>query len=151
MSKKAVQYCRAAQKDDKHIAAQIRSTLAYAKKHGIKIVSPPFVDNGFCGLDAEHRPAFMEMIRLVESGKVDFDTILVSGIGRWGRFTNCNEAMYWEFICNKHGVQVVFTDDTFESFHPPANIGKALRKAIRLEIARQRRARILAGRKAKAG
>lgn len=141
MNKKAVQYCRAAQKEDKHIAAQLRSTKAYAKKHGIEIVGAPFVDNGFSGLNAEHWPAFMEMIRLVESGKADFDTILVSDVSRWGRFTNPKEVCYWEFICNKRGVHVVFIEDTFKPFHPPTDLGRALREAMRLEGARERRAR----------
>ncbi len=121
MSRKAIQYCRAAQKSDKHIAAQIRSTQAYAKKLGIEIVGAPFVDNGFSGLDAEHRPAFMEMIRAVESGKSDFDTILVSDISRWGRFTDSKETDRWESVCNKYGVKLVFTNEILDAVPSVAN------------------------------
>jgi DNA invertase Pin-like site-specific DNA recombinase len=73
----------------------------------------------------------MKMIRLLDSGKADFDTILVYDYSRWGRFTNCKEAYYWEFICNKHGVRVVFTDESVDQFPLPANIGKSLRESMR--------------------
>jgi DNA invertase Pin-like site-specific DNA recombinase len=51
----------------------------------------------------------------VESGRADFDCVLVYDVTRWGRFQNLDESAYYEFICQRAGITVHYCADEFEN------------------------------------
>ena len=114
MIKRAVQYVRSATTgNNESLKDQLKSTSDYAKFNDYKIVRGPFVDDGGSGLDTKSRPAFERMIRLIESQKAKFSYIIMADISRWGRFIDYNEAIGLEYICKRHGVQLVFVNGGF--------------------------------------
>ena len=128
MSRKCVQYCRCSTDgQDLSIDLQLKLTKEFADKNGCAIIAPPYTDEGFTGVETENRPAFMSMINLIQSGAAPFEYIIVYKANRWSRSQNENEAKYWEFICNQHGVEVVYTNIGFTKDNEfVANIQKSL-------------------------
>ena len=70
----------------------------YAEKRGIQIVRT-YADDGKSGLSIGGRAALQKLISDVESGRADFNVILVYDISRWGRFQDADESAYYEYIC----------------------------------------------------
>ncbi len=64
-----------------------------------------FVDEGKSGTSFERRPAFKELIRVVES-RPDFDYIIAYDESRWGRALNPRESNYWKMHFEKRTVKV---------------------------------------------
>jgi DNA invertase Pin-like site-specific DNA recombinase len=48
------------------------------------------------------------LIEDVTTGKADYEAILVRDVSRWGRFDNIDESAYYDFLCFRHGVEVVY-------------------------------------------
>ena len=49
-----------------------------------------FEDYGKSGLSVNRRESLKALLREVESGRADFDVILVYDISRWGRFQDAD-------------------------------------------------------------
>jgi len=47
------------------------------------------------------RTALQELMRIVENGQADFDTILVYDVTRWGHYLDTDEAAHYEFLCKQ--------------------------------------------------
>ncbi len=103
----------------------------YANRQGL-ILTRWFEDEGKSGTSFEKRPGFLQMLRLVEQGKPEFEMILVYDIDRWGRPTDPDEANYWYFHFKKAGCPVLFINDSLSN---EDSIGGRINKAIRQETA----------------
>ncbi len=57
----------------------------YAEARGIEIVRT-YTDHGKSGVTIHGRDGLQALLRVVESGQADFNTILVYDVSRWGRF-----------------------------------------------------------------
>jgi len=79
----------------------------YAEKRGMAIVRT-FCDAGKSGLRLDGREALKELISLVQSGRADFDVILVYDVSRWGRFQDADESAYYEYMCKHAGISVQY-------------------------------------------
>jgi DNA invertase Pin-like site-specific DNA recombinase len=79
----------------------------YASKHGIEIVKT-YTDEGKSGLSIFGRTGFQKLLSDVDSGRADFNLILVYDISRWGRFLDSGEGAYYEYICRRAGIQVTY-------------------------------------------
>jgi len=66
-----------------------------------------FEDKGWSGTNFLKRPAFVEMLKLVESGKADFVEILVYDESRFSRAVDPRESTYWKLHFKRYGVTVV--------------------------------------------
>ena len=76
----------------------------YADKRGIEIVKT-YADDGKSGLSIGGRAALQKLLSDVESGRADFNLILVYDISRWGRFQDADESAYYEYICRCPGAR----------------------------------------------
>jgi DNA invertase Pin-like site-specific DNA recombinase len=65
----------------------------YAARRGPEIVRT-YADEGKSGLRLGGRDALKQLIDDVQSDKVDFATILVYDVSRWGRFQDADESAY---------------------------------------------------------
>jgi DNA invertase Pin-like site-specific DNA recombinase len=109
--KKSVGYLRCSTNlQDQSITDQKAAILKYASEQEYEI-SDWFIDEGISGTSIEKRDAFQGMIKIIENGNREFDFILVYDISRWGRFPNSDESGYWEFHCQRYGVEVIYTNE----------------------------------------
>lgn len=147
MAKRAVAYLRAStDKQEQSVGDQLTAISTYAKEHGYTIVGSPFADDGRSGIEAESRPAFMRMMKLIESGESDFEFILCFDVSRWGRFLNPNEAAHWEYVCNRAGIKVVYTHSPFGLENSlPNNISKDLEREMASQHSRNLSQRVIIG------
>jgi DNA invertase Pin-like site-specific DNA recombinase len=117
----------------------------YATKRGMKIVRT-YADAGKSGLRLDGREALQQLLRDVESGQPDFNTILVYDVSRWGRFQDADESAYYEYICRRAGIQVCYCAEQFENDGSPVStIVKGVKRAMAGEYSRELSAKVFAG------
>jgi DNA invertase Pin-like site-specific DNA recombinase len=123
-------------------AAKIRE---YAQRRGIQIVKT-YADEGKSGLRIDGRQALQQLIADVESGKAEFNLILVYDISRWGRFQDADESAYYEYICKRKNILVSYVAEQFENDGSPVStIVKGVKRAMAGEYSRELSAKVFAG------
>jgi DNA invertase Pin-like site-specific DNA recombinase len=126
-------------------ANQSAALQAYAESHALEIVRT-YADEGRSGLRIQGRPGLKRLIAEVESGEADFDTLLVYDVSRWGRFQDADESAYYEFLCRRAGVNVVYCAEPFENDGTPfAAIVKSVKRAMAGEFSRELSVKVRAG------
>jgi DNA invertase Pin-like site-specific DNA recombinase len=119
--------------------------LEYAKKHSMEVVRT-FADAGKSGLSFGGRDAIKELIAVVQSGKADFDRILVYDVSRWGRFQDADESAYYEYICKRAGIHVIYCAEQFENDGSPVStIVKGVKRAMAGEYSRELSTKVFKG------
>jgi DNA invertase Pin-like site-specific DNA recombinase len=117
----------------------------YAVRRGIQIVRT-YADEGKSGLNIGGRLSLQKLIKDVESGRVDFQMILVYDVSRWGRFQDADESAYYEYICRRAGIQVIYCAEQFENDGSPVStIVKGVKRAMAGEYSRELSAKVFAG------
>ena len=117
----------------------------YATQHTIEIVRT-YADEGKSGLSIDGRPALQQLIADVQSGKADFQIILVYDISRWGRFQDADESAYYEYICRRAGIKVIYCAEQFENDGSPVStIVKGVKRAMAGEYSRELSAKVFTG------
>lgn len=117
----------------------------YATQRGLTIVRT-YADEGKSGLKIDGRQALQELISDVENERADFDTILVYDVSRWGRFQDSDESAYYEYLCRRAGIQVLYCAEQFENDGSPVStIVKGVKRAMAGEYSRELSAKVFAG------
>lgn len=117
----------------------------YARARGYEIVRT-YADEGKSGLRVEGREALKRLLEDVQSGNVDYEAILVYDISRWGRFQDSDESAYYEYICKRAGIQVVYCAEQFENDGSPVStIIKGVKRAMAGEYSRELSAKVFKG------
>jgi DNA invertase Pin-like site-specific DNA recombinase len=143
---RTAQYLRMSTDHQKYsIANQAAAIAAYAETRDLQIVRT-YEDAGRSGLTFERREGLQKLIADVLSGNVDFDTLLIYDISRWGRFQDIDAAAYYEYICRSAGVHVEYCMERFDNDGSPlAAIVKSLKRVMAAEYSRDLSARVFAG------
>ena len=116
----------------------------YALQHDLKIVCS-YEDSGKSGLRIEGRSGLTRLLDDVASGKADFSTILVYDVSRWGRFQDADESAYYEFICRRAGINIIYCAELFaEDDSPMASILKSLKRLMAGEYSRELSSKVFA-------
>ncbi len=132
--KRAAAYLRCStDRQEQSIPDQKIALEAYALEEGLEVIRW-FEDEGRSGTQEANRPAFQELIRIVENGQKDFQLILVYDVTRWGRWADANAPAYWEHHCKRHQVPVIFTHEQFKN---DGTVGSHLHKHIQFSSAGQ--------------
>src|SRR5579864_4206372 len=109
---------------------------AYAATHRMVIVRT-YSDEARSGLVIDRRDALKQLIEDVETGAADFKVILVYDVSRWGRFQDPDEAAYYEYICKRVGIRVIYCAEQFENDGSPiAAMHKAMKRVAAAEYSR---------------
>ncbi len=117
----------------------------YAAERGIEIVRT-YADEGKSGLRIDGSDALIQLIEDVQSGKADYEMILVYDISRWGRFQDADESAYYEYICKRTGVSVIYCAEQFENDGSPVStIVKGVKRAMAGEYSRELSAKVFSG------
>jgi len=103
----------------------------YAEIMGYEIVAT-YEDAGRSGLNLGGRPGLQQLLADVESGKADFETVVVYDVSRWGRFQNIDESAAHEYRCQMAGVRIEFCAEQFAN---DGSIGSDVLKAIKRSMA----------------
>jgi len=124
---------------------QADAIAAYAVSHGLRIVRT-YADEGRSGLNIGGREGLRRLIEDIEAGRADFGVLLVYDVSRWGRFQDADESAYYEYLCRKGGVKVVYCAEPFENDGTPvATIVKSVKRAMAGEYSRELSAKVFAG------
>jgi DNA invertase Pin-like site-specific DNA recombinase len=114
----------------------------YASKRGIEIVRT-YTDEGKSGLSIFGRAGLQKLLSDVDSGRADFNLILVYDISRWGRFLDPGEGAYYEYICRRAGIQVTYcAEQCGDDSASVSAIVKAIKQSMADEYRREMSVRI---------
>jgi DNA invertase Pin-like site-specific DNA recombinase len=117
----------------------------YAARRGFEIVRT-FSDAGKSGLRIDGRDGLRGLIDLVQSGQADFSAILVYDVSRWGRFQDADESAYYEYVCKRAGIGVLYCAEQFENDGSPVStIVKGVKRAMAGEYSRELSAKVFKG------
>jgi DNA invertase Pin-like site-specific DNA recombinase len=146
MTIRAAQYVRMSTEHQQYSTENQADVIReYAAKRGMEIVRT-FADAGKSGLRLDGRDALKELITVVQSGSADFNAILVYDVSRWGRFQDADESAYYEYICKRAGIQVVYCAEQFENDGSPVStIVKGVKRAMAGEYSRELSAKVFKG------
>lgn len=109
----------------------------YASKRGIEIVRT-YADEGKSGLSIFGRTGLQKLLSDVDSGRADFNLILVYDISRWGRFLDPGEGAHYEHICKRAGIQVIYCAEPFGNNSASVSaIVKAIKRSMADEYRRE--------------
>src|SRR5215213_430842 len=143
---RAAQYVRMSTELQRYsIQNQAAAIAAYAQQRNLTIVRT-YVDEGRSGVRINGRAGLIKLIEDVQSGKADFDHILVYDVSRWGRFQDVDESAHYEFLCRKAGVKVSYCAEQFENDGSLlSSIVKNIKRVMAAEFSRELSAKVLAG------
>jgi DNA invertase Pin-like site-specific DNA recombinase len=126
-------------------ANQAAAIDAYAKAHNMAIVHS-YCDEGRSGLRLQGRVALQQLIADIQRGHPGFEAVLVLDVSRWGRFQNADEAAFYEYLCLRNGVRLVYIAEPFESDGTPLSaVLKSLKRSMAAEYSRELSAKVYAG------
>jgi len=143
---RAAQYVRMSTDHQRYSTENQADAIAtYAQRRGLQIVRT-FADEGRSGLNIEGREGLRQLIDEIEAGQADFEVLLVYDVSRWGRFQDADESAYYEYLCRKGGVRVVYCAEQFENDGTPVStIVKSVKRAMAGEYSRELSAKVFAG------
>jgi DNA invertase Pin-like site-specific DNA recombinase len=114
----------------------------YARIRGIEIVRT-YTDEGKSGLSIFGRTGFQKLLSDVDSGRADFNLILVYDISRWGRFLDPGEGAYYEDICKRAGIEVTYcAEQCGDDSASVSTIVRAIKRSMADEYKRELSVRI---------
>jgi DNA invertase Pin-like site-specific DNA recombinase len=143
---RAAQYVRMSTDHQQYSTENQAATIAaYAAQRNLRIVRE-YADEGRSGLRMEGRDALQRLIQDVQSGQIDFRIVLVYDVSRWGRFQDADESAYYEFICKRAGIQVLYCAENFENDGSLfSTMFKNMKRAMAAEFSRELSTKVFAG------
>ncbi len=143
---RAAQYVRMSTEHQQYSTANQRDMIKeFAATNGMKIVKT-YADDGKSGLNIDGRDSLKQLIHDVENGNIDFQIILVYDISRWGRFQDADESAYYEHICKRSGINVLYCAEQFKNDGSPGStIIKSVKRAMAGEYSRELSVKVFKG------
>lgn len=134
----AAQYVRMSTDHQRYSTENQREAIdKYAAQHGFEVVKT-YADEGKSGLSLDGRDALKQLIQDVQSSEAGFRAILVYDISRWGRFQDADESAYYEYVCRRAGLRVLYCAEPFENDGSPMSvIMKSVKRAMAGEYSRE--------------
>ncbi len=142
----AAEYVRMSTDHQRYSTRNQSATIhAYATAQGMVIVKT-YTDEGKSGVTLSGRDGLKQLLTDVQSGTANFSTILVYDVSRWGRFQDADESGYYEFLCKKAGIRVVYCAEQFTNDGSPlSTIVKGIKRAMAGEYSRELSVKTFAG------
>jgi len=136
--RKAAMYVRMSSNPQDHsIQHQVSQLNQYALDKGLEITMV-YADAGKSGLRIDGRPGLQRLIAELQAGTVEFHSVLVYDVSRWGRFQDIDESAYYEFLCRQAGVQVIYCAEHFtDDPSPMSALMKGVKRIMAAEYSRE--------------
>ena len=149
---RAAQYVRMSTDFQRYsIQNQAAAIAAYAQRKNFSIVRT-YVDEGRSGLRIKGRAGLLQLIDDVQSGRADYDHVLVYDVSRWGRFQDVDESAHYEFICKQNGVRVAYCAELFDNDGSLlSSIVKNIKRVMAAEYSRELSVKVHTGQSRVAG
>ncbi|SCW76387.1 Site-specific DNA recombinase [Sphingobium faniae] len=143
---RAAEYVRMSTDHQKYsIENQHDAIRSYAERRNMQIVGT-YADDGKSGLSIQGRDALQQLIDEVTSSSASFSVILVYDVSRWGRFQDADESAYYEYICRRAGVNVLYCAEQFENDGTPlATMAKGFKRWMAGEYSRELSTKVFIG------
>lgn len=143
---RAAEYVRMSTDDQQYsIANQHDAILLYAAANELEVIRT-YSDAGRSGLTIEGRIGLKRLINDIQNGAIDYSTVLVYDVSRWGRFQDVDEAAYYEHICKRAGVSVQYCAELFQGGRGiTADIIKNIKRAMAAEYSRELSVKVFSG------
>lgn len=143
---RAAQYVRMS---TEHQQFSIENQMAvigeYAKSHDFEIVHT-YSDEARSGIDLARRPGLKQLLDDITNRRADYRAVLVYDISRWGRFQDADESAFYEFLCRREGVNVIYCAEPFTNdLSLAATLLKTLKRTMAGEYLRELSAKVFAG------
>ena len=134
----AAQYIRMSTEEQSYSPALQKAAIKeFAEQRKFEIIRT-YADEGRSGLTYAGRSGLQQLISDVQSGAPGFRAVLVYDVSRWGRFQDTDESAYYEHICRRAGVNVVYCAEQFDNDGSPVStIVKGLKRAMAGEYSRE--------------
>ena len=117
----------------------------FAMQNGMEVIKS-YTDGGKSGLNITLRHGLQSLLRDIENGEANFDTVLVYDVSRWGRFQDPDESAYYEFSCRRAGISVHYCAEQFgDSRTPFSAIFKSVKRVMAGEYSRELSVKISEG------
>ena len=143
---RAAQYVRMSTEHQKYSTENQADIIqAYAERRGFEIVRT-YADQGKSGLRIDGRDSLKRLLADVQTGRADYEVILVYDVSRWGRFQDADESAYYEYLCREAGISVHYCAEQFENDGSlTATIIKGMKRAMAGEYSRELSAKVFTG------
>ena len=110
---RAAQYVRMSTDHQRYsIDNQLAAIGLYAEANGYQIVRT-YADEGRSGLDLAGRPGLQRLLEDAHNPAPPFDVLLIYDVSRWGRFQDIDEGAYYEHLCKRSGLRVIYCGEPF--------------------------------------
>jgi DNA invertase Pin-like site-specific DNA recombinase len=130
------------ERQDQSIGQQLDYIAHYAAASECAVVKV-YRDEGKSGLSADRRGGLQQLIADIGAGNPGFDRVLVYDVSRWGRFQDVDESAYYEYLCSRSGIRVVYCAEHFANDGSPlAHIIKSVKRTMAAEYSRELSVRI---------
>ena len=97
-----------------------------------------FVDEGRSGLSLQNRPGLQALLAAVTLAPCAFRAIVVYDVSRWGRFQDVDESAFYEYLCRRAGVTVVYCAEPFcNDGSPMQALLKHIKRIMAAEYSRE--------------
>lgn len=142
----AAQYIRMSTDHQRYSTAnQSDAIYRYAEQHHLTIIRT-YSDEGRSGLNFDGRDALKRLIDDVQQGNAPFKAILVYDVSRWGRFQDADESAYYEYICKRTGIQVIYCAEQFANDGSMSGtVMKSLKRVMAGEYSRELSTKVFMG------
>ncbi len=143
---RAAEYVRMSTEHQQYSTENQREVIRdYAARRNMDIVRT-YADEGKSGLSLEGRDSLKQLIADVQSGKAEYQVILVYDVSRWGRFQDADEAAFYEYICKERGIRVHYCAEMFENDDSlPSAVIKSMKRVMAGEYSRELSAKVFKG------
>lgn len=143
---RAAQYVRMSTEHQKYSTENQSDAIGrYASARNIQIVRT-YEDAGKSGLNLAGRNSLQELLKDVETGNADFDSVLVYDVSRWGRFQDTDESAFYEYLCKRANIQVEYCAEQFANDGSlPSNVLKTIKRAMAGEYSRELSIKVFSG------
>lgn len=108
---------------------QVVAIAKFADDNGYEIVRT-YADEGKSGLNLGGRAGLQQVLHDVETGRADYQALLVYDVSRLGRFQDTDEAATYELRLRSAGIRVVRRLLVDQSGAPKGELGRGEQKSI---------------------
>jgi len=101
-------------------------------------VTKVYRDEGRSGVRLTGRDALQQLLADIAEGDPGFQAVLVYDVSRWGRFQDVDESGFYEHLCRRSGIAVLYCAEHFANDGSPlAHIMKSVKRTMAAEYSRE--------------